>query len=217
MSSYFFGFASETSRSLSFCVPRKEKLPPREVEICKRFESFRRGSKIPRSVFARAVGYIPESLANYETARAPIRYDVFAAIHKLFPLSPRWLVTGEGSPLAGGNFDAAPYKGQFDERELLSAVYDRVLSPHFQTVEFEAAEFLFAPSGAKERIAKILDDLADPQRNKLYSRQFKSRLGSFLEDAACRLDTINGHPDPLSPGNDGKRRKRERGLPGWPE
>ena len=168
-------------------MPRKEALPAREIEICKRFESFRRGTKIPRTVFARALGYIPERLANYETARAPIRYDVFKAIHKLFPVSPHWLVTGEGSTLSDRILDDTSFRGEVDERELLSAVYDRILKDRYNDQENRVEEYFFGPDGVAEELDLILYGLTHPVHRFHYTDDLTGRIDTLLSGFLSKM------------------------------
>jgi transcriptional regulator with XRE-family HTH domain len=106
-------------------------LPDREAEICRRLRSFREQTKISRTAFALSIGVGGERLASYESARAPIRYEMFLTIAKRYPINPVWLATGFGSASLRDAFDfaALPMQIPYHPRALFSDVYDTHLKP----------------------------------------------------------------------------------------
>jgi transcriptional regulator with XRE-family HTH domain len=76
-------------------MSRKNPLPIREVEICRRLREFRLGTKLSQVAFAKEVGLDSARLASYEHGRAPLRIEVFLAVHQKYFLNPVWLATGE--------------------------------------------------------------------------------------------------------------------------
>ena len=162
-------------------VPRKAALPLREVEICRRLEAFRRGTRIPRSVFARTVGFGPERLATYEGARSPIRYEAFRAISDHFFLNPQWLATGQGSRVLEGPFDDGAFRAKIEGRALLSEVYDRVLKGHFDALEEAVVENWLAPEGLLGKLGDFDDALEDPVSREKLPTYLLERMDEVLD------------------------------------
>ena len=162
-------------------VPRKAALPPREVDICRRLETFRRETRIPRSVFARTVGFGPERLATYENALSPIRYEGFRAISDHFFVNPQWLVTGQGSRVLEGPFDDGAFQAQIDRRALLSEVYDQVLKGHFDALEEAVVENWLAPDGLLGKLGDFDDALEDPVSREKLPTYLLERMDEVLD------------------------------------
>ena len=162
-------------------VPRKAALPPREVDICRRLAAFRRETRIPRSVFARTVGFGPERLATYENARSPVRYEAFRAISDHFFVSPRWLATGQGSRVLEGPFDDAAFRARIDGRALLSEVYDRVLQGHFAALEEAVVENWLSPEGLLGKLGDFDDALEDPASREKLPTYLLERMDEVLD------------------------------------
>ena len=162
-------------------VPRKAALPPREVDICRRLAAFRRETRIPRSVFARTVGFGPERLATYENARSPVRYEAFRAISDHFFVNPRWLATGQGSRVLDGPFDDAAFRARIDGRALLSEVYDRVLQGHFAALEEAVVDFWLSPEGLLGKLGDFDDALEDPASREKLPTYLLERMDEVLD------------------------------------
>ncbi len=78
-------------------MPRKNPLPKREIEICKRLREYRESSTFSQERFARATGVEMSLLSTYENCRAPVRYDVARQIAVVFGMSEPWLAEGIGA------------------------------------------------------------------------------------------------------------------------
>ncbi len=63
--------------------------------VADRLTSARKDALIPRAVLARRVGILPERLASYENARAPLLFGIGVLICKELDVRPRWLALGE--------------------------------------------------------------------------------------------------------------------------
>jgi hypothetical protein len=68
-------------------------------------------------------------MAGCELGRAPVRYEIFAAVQKHFSINPIWLATGEESPTLEG-FSDEKFRDQIKPRELFSSVFDRLINKH---------------------------------------------------------------------------------------
>jgi len=73
-------------------------LPTEEIEICKRVRTVRQAARLSRPVFGRFLALDSSKLANIENFRVPVDYITGAMVCRIFRVSPRWLVTGEGPP-----------------------------------------------------------------------------------------------------------------------
>jgi transcriptional regulator with XRE-family HTH domain len=91
-----------------------------EKQICARLKQFRESLQISRQRFALSIGITGTRLQSYELGRAPVRYEVFAAINKRFPLNPIWLGTGEAEPSLSEPFNDARFGSLLHPKMLLS-------------------------------------------------------------------------------------------------
>lgn len=74
---------------------RKAKLPKKEVEICERLRWARdEVLGITQAICAEQVGLDRSTLANYESCRTPLRYDIALRFCRQFIISEEWLATG---------------------------------------------------------------------------------------------------------------------------
>lgn len=75
-------------------MPRKTPMPEVERQICARVRLFREKAKYPQASVARELGLTPTTLAMYESAKAPIRYELASKIVNRYSINQRWLATG---------------------------------------------------------------------------------------------------------------------------
>jgi transcriptional regulator with XRE-family HTH domain len=74
---------------------RKLKLQKSEVEICSRLRFAREEVlKITQAACAEQIGLDRSTLANYETARTPLRHEIALRFCRQFIISEEWLATG---------------------------------------------------------------------------------------------------------------------------
>ena len=106
-------------------MPRKQPLPKREREICRRLREFRKFTKLSQAVFARELGMEGSLLASYEHGRAPVRYNLFLSVAADFNLNPDWLASGDG-PMVDYNASFRLGGSKHPDQELFSSVYDFV-------------------------------------------------------------------------------------------
>lgn len=78
-------------------MPRKNPLPEKEQEICKRLRNYRERIKFSQIGFAREAGIDSSNLAACEHLRSPLRYQMAQRLCSAFHIGPRWLATGKGS------------------------------------------------------------------------------------------------------------------------
>jgi transcriptional regulator with XRE-family HTH domain len=105
-------------------VPRKEPLPEREAEVCKRVRDFRLALKLSQITFAKELGEDSSALASIEHMRAPLRWPLGERIVRRFLLNPEWLARGEG-PLSAPVFIP---KLSNASRLLFTEVFDKHIS-----------------------------------------------------------------------------------------
>jgi len=80
-------------------VPEKRiKLNERECAICSRVKLIRKSIKWAQEPFANQLGITRDQLANIESARTPLRYEIAWKIRVIFGLSLAWLADGEQLP-----------------------------------------------------------------------------------------------------------------------
>src|SRR5260370_41812359 len=75
-------------------MPLKAKLPSREIAICRRLRSARELLGLTQKSCAAEIGMERGSLANYEYARAPLRYEVALRFCRNLGISEEGLATG---------------------------------------------------------------------------------------------------------------------------
>ncbi|MBI1178683.1 hypothetical protein GC207_14720 [bacterium] len=109
-------------------VARKNPMPRREAEICKRFSEFRRGTKIPRSTMAAELGIKASRLSNYEHAAVPVPYSIASKFANITGMNLAWLVEGQGDP--HDRIGIGPEIGaKIAPRALVSEAFDQHIKP----------------------------------------------------------------------------------------
>ena len=102
-------------------------LPQREMEICQRFREARLALRWKQPDLADELRVPRSRLANYEYAKAPVKFLLGYAFCKLLNISLRWLATGKMpkqpfTPIAPSLLNEINTKSQF------SAIYDGRIS-----------------------------------------------------------------------------------------
>lgn len=145
---------------------RKSKLTRRELEICSRLRNARETLGITQQAVAAAIGTERSTIANYETAITPMRYELALRFCRSFVISEEWLATGKTqgmikSALQHGftqkaNFEALetiffrqcmdllsePICLQIPPGTLFSEAFDAYLAERYQEL---AMEFFYTP------------------------------------------------------------------------
>jgi transcriptional regulator with XRE-family HTH domain len=147
-------------------MARKEAVPQRERGICFRLREFRLSTKIPRTTFALTVGISGERLASYELGRVPLRYGVFKAINRHFHIRLDWLMNNRGTLTSPTPLDDSQFASQINEKELLSVVYDTVLSKHSDPDKEDLEAFFFGPGGLDARLSELERIVTNPKETK---------------------------------------------------
>ena len=111
-------------------MPRKNPLPKRELEICRRLRAFRLSTKLSQTAFASQIGVDSTRLASYEHGRAPLPFEVYKAVNQKYSLNPMWLATGDGPPSAhwGIPYGLGPQETEISARAKFSEAYDLYLA-----------------------------------------------------------------------------------------
>jgi transcriptional regulator with XRE-family HTH domain len=78
------------------CVPRKNPLPRRQIEIGQRFKALRKSRRWSRADMQYLAGIDADTCRNVEEGRAPLRYNTAAEFVMFAKASALWLATGEG-------------------------------------------------------------------------------------------------------------------------
>lgn len=153
-------------------------LSDRETQIGRRLRAFRESLRIPRSAFALAIGVGSERLASYEAGRVPLRYEVFAAIHRSFFVNPAWLAEGEEPQAYEAPIDFGRVGSRIAPRWLFTEAYDRALS-HFHKSRVHLANAL--AERIDERIAKLVE-LIRSERDINATREIAFLVSSRLQE-----------------------------------
>jgi len=106
-------------------MPRKNPLPQRESEICKRLRQFRLDTGLSRVAFACRAGIDSSALVRCEFGRVAVTFGVFTAISRKYCLNPKWLAIGEGPPSLERSVDFASAFPSISPRDLFSRVFDQ--------------------------------------------------------------------------------------------
>ena len=81
-------------RCLSFVGVRQTKLSKRDIAICKRIREARLWLGLTQEACAEQLNIERSTLANYETARTPLRYEIALRFARQMIISEEWLATG---------------------------------------------------------------------------------------------------------------------------
>ena len=138
---------SELAPSL-WAMSRKNPLPAREVEICRRLREFRLRTKLSQVAFAKEVGLDSSRLASYEHGRAPVKYDLARWLSVAFKVNLELLATGDGPlidlrPIGDVAFVEANPDGRFSE------VFDLYLAKGKPFHHYATTVFYLPPKNAR--------------------------------------------------------------------
>lgn len=78
-------------------MPRKFALPDSEKAIGKRLRLYRERLRLSRLAFAAETGTDTEAISRVEHGRSPLLCKLAWQLNRRWPVSPHWLVTGEGT------------------------------------------------------------------------------------------------------------------------
>ncbi len=173
-------------------VPPGSSLSPREIEVCERLRAFREASKISRAGFAAGLGIGTERLASYESARAPLRWDVFTKIHERWHINPHWLATGSGFAFVlDFNLDRW-VKVRVEPRKLFTEIYDEFI----ERSNRERAEILrrikeddWKRKSGQKQPKDFLEGLIERMSSELERmRKGERKMNEFLRKEGLRMD-----------------------------
>ena len=139
---------------------------------------------LTRSVFAAQAGVVGARLQNCELGVTPLSYGLFKSINCRFLVRPEWLVYELGLATSFKPFDDSAFAGQIEDRELLSAVCDRLFKGQFENEQHRATAFVWERRGLVDSMQALTDYLASdvPIPDEIL-RQLSESVEAFLPRA----------------------------------
>lgn len=178
-------------------MPRRNPLPDREVEICRRLRTYRQKTHLSQVAFANAAGIDSRLLGSYEHGRSQLNYQAAHKIMTAFAIHPRWLATG--TPPVHTREPIPSYELlAIGPRRLLSEVFDNLLAkrPSFDqqatgVIENDGLRWLYTVDQAalmmREWIIKLPSDKLD-QFALLLRNEAEALLSQFPQLSANEVE-----------------------------
>lgn len=166
-------------------MARKNPVPNREKEICRRIRLIRQASGLTQTAAARELEIDRALLASYELGRVPVRYHFADRFCAHFWVSQRWLAE-EKEPKQWYVFVDKSLREKINPNAHFSHVYDSVLRPLLDKALAAVSEFTGGQFDAKslneygEAVgASQIGELSPEAATPIIARQIYSFLNSL--------------------------------------
>ena len=146
-----------------------------ETAICHRLRDFRKATRLTRVSFANLANIESTRLANYEHARAPVRFGLVRTLAESFDLNPIWLATGRGSPI--GCVPLERMVPNANDADVFSRIYQKHLRGRYPRESEKARMHWDQFIQDLRRSAKLLPHLKEEIRR---SPAFRKKTEDFM-------------------------------------
>jgi DNA-binding transcriptional regulator YiaG len=121
-------FSARHCHILGAAMPRKNPLPERELQVCRRVRSIRATLKRSRVDFGREINLDSSTLSNLEHGRIRLRFYIAKRLGEQWGVSLRWLAEKKG-PMWGYQ---PLHEFMSNDQRPFTEVYDQVVKPELE-------------------------------------------------------------------------------------